>query len=91
MHVNVVRHIKLGCVSDMPGVNYYYYLTTKSGKKKVMCIRGTSQLEGFHAHLLHIIPGFHMSPCLVTCLLTFFFSVGILTGRYNICSKGRHI
>jgi hypothetical protein len=68
VHVNVVWHIKLGCVRDMPGVNYYYYLTTKSGKKKLMCICGISQLEGFHAHLRHIIRGFHTLPRLVTCL-----------------------
>jgi hypothetical protein len=72
VHVNLVQHIKLGCESDMPGVDCYYYLTTKSGNKKLMCIHGTPQLEGCHAHLRCIIPGFHTSPCLVTCMLALF-------------------
>jgi hypothetical protein len=72
VHVDVVRHIKLGCVIDMPFAKYYYYLTTKSGKKKLMHIHGTSQFEGFQAHLCRIVPGFHKSIRLVTCLLALF-------------------
>jgi hypothetical protein len=70
--VHIVKHVKLGCVSDMPRVSFYYYLTRKSDRKQLMFIRGTSQLERSHAHLQRIIPGFHTLPRLVTCLLTLF-------------------
>jgi hypothetical protein len=38
IHVNAMRHVKLGCVSDMPGVNYYYFLTMDTGRKRLVCI-----------------------------------------------------
>jgi hypothetical protein len=62
VHVNIakhVKHVKFGCVSDMPGLSYYYCLRTKSGRKWLMCVRGALKLEGFHAHVRRIIPGFH--------------------------------
>ena len=64
-----MHHVNLGYLVENPGVNYYYYITSESGAKTLMCIRGTSQLEGFHKHLRNIIPGFHSSPRLITCLL----------------------
>ena len=65
-------HLKKGCYSDKPGFNYYYFITTKSGNKKLMCVRGTSALEGFHMHLRKLFPGFHTAPLLATCLLALF-------------------
>jgi hypothetical protein len=67
-YVNAMKHAKQGCLSDMPDIPYYYYLKV-CGK---MCVRGTSQLEGFHMYLRRIVPRFHSSPRLVTCLLALF-------------------
>lgn len=62
-HFNTWTHMEKGCYSDKPGFNYYYFITTKSGNKTLMCVRGTSKLEGFHKHLREILPGFHTAPC----------------------------
>lgn len=72
MHAAVLEHARKGCMSDKPGVNYYYFITTSTAKLILMCIRGTSKLEGFHMHLRRIFQGFHSSPKLATCLLAVF-------------------
>jgi len=71
-HARAWSHFEKGCYSDKPGYSYYYFTTSKSGKKQLMCVRGTSALEGFHKHLRRIFPGFHTSPLLATCLLALF-------------------
>jgi hypothetical protein len=55
-NVNAMRHAKQGCLSDMPDIPYYYYLKVCEKKNKLMCVRGTSQLEGFHVYLHRIVP-----------------------------------
>jgi Arc/MetJ-type ribon-helix-helix transcriptional regulator len=72
LYFDFVRHIKYGCVSDMPNFDYYYYTTSRSGKQKLNCVRGTSQLEGFHTHLHDMFRACHASPLLAVCLLAVF-------------------
>jgi hypothetical protein len=72
LYFDFVRHIKRGCVSDMPNFDYYYYTTSMSGKQKLNCVRGTSQLEGFHKHLHDMFRACHASPLLAVCLLAVF-------------------
>jgi hypothetical protein len=72
VHVNACLHFDKGCYSDKPGFRYYYFTTSKTGKQQLMCVRGTSALEGFHKHLRRIFPGFHTAPLLATCLLALF-------------------
>jgi hypothetical protein len=73
VHKQMLLHVRLGCLSDKPGINYYYTTSPGlSGKTVLWCVRGTSQLEGFHKHLRHIFPGFHTSSLLATCLLALF-------------------
>jgi hypothetical protein len=72
VHFLAMKHFEQGCISDKPGFEYYYFKTSKSGNQKLMCVRGTSALEGFHAHLRRIFPGFHTAPLLATCLLALF-------------------
>lgn len=70
-HAQLWKHLEKGCYSDTPGFNYYYFITTSRGKQQLMCVRGTSPLEGFHAHLRCIFPGFHTAPLLAAvCLKT---------------------
>lgn len=72
IHNNFIKRIRLGVISDLPGFNYYYTTTNSSGQTTLWCIRGTSQLEGFHRHLRSIFPGFHTSSRLSTLLLALF-------------------
>jgi len=72
VHNNFLKKIRAGTVSDMPDFDYYYTTTNASGNQTLWCIRGTSQLEGFHKHLRHIFPGFHTSSLLSTLLLAMF-------------------
>ena len=72
VHYATCKHIEKGCYSDKPSFNYYYFMTSKTGKLQLMCVRGTSALEGFHKHLVKIFPGFHTAPLLATCLLALF-------------------
>jgi hypothetical protein len=72
VHTNVLKHVRLGCLSDVPGLDYYYTTTSPSGKTTLWSVRGTSQLEGFHKYLRRIFPGFHTSSRLATCLLAVF-------------------
>jgi hypothetical protein len=72
LYFDFVRHIKRGCVSDMPNFDYYYYTTNPSGKQKLHCVRGTSKLEGFHKHLKDMFSACHASPLLAVCLLAVF-------------------
>ena len=72
VHNNFILKIRAGTVSDKPGFDYYYTTTNSAGKQTLWCIRGTSQLEGFHKHLRHMFPGFHTSSLLSTLLLAMF-------------------
>ena len=72
VHYATCKHIEKGCYSDKPGFNYYYFMTNKAGKLQLMCIRGTSALEGFHKHLVKIFPSFLTVSLLATWLLALF-------------------
>ncbi len=71
-HYCAWTHFEKGCYSDKPGFSYYYFITTKSGTQRLMCVRGSSALEGFHKHLRKVFPGFHTAPLLATCLLALY-------------------
>lgn len=52
------------CSTDPYGLDAMYY-QVKRGKQTVwMGLRGTSKLEGFHAHLNQLLQGNHTSPAL---------------------------
>lgn len=72
VHNSVLKSIRLGYASDKPGVDYYYVTSTASGREIIWCVRGTSQLEGFHKHLRQIFPSYHTSSLLSTLLLALF-------------------
>ncbi len=64
---SLIRHVRMGCLSDKPGVNYYYDV-----QGQLRCICGTNALEGYHFHLRRIIQQFHSSPELcIKILMTF--------------------
>lgn len=75
---HLIAHVRQSCLSDLEGFNYYYHRTTASGKTVLMCLRGTSQNEGFHAHVRTLIQGNHLSPELAIILLAVFIN------RWNI-------
>jgi hypothetical protein len=52
------------CLADPEGVRMYATLEAGgSGRMpKFLCYRGTSQLEGFHAHLYHALAGTNYAP-----------------------------
>jgi len=72
IHNNFIKKIRSGIISDLPGFDYYYTTTNSSGQTTLWCVRGTSQLEGFHRLLRGIFPGFHTSSRLSTLLLALF-------------------
>lgn len=61
---NVLRHAKIGCLSDIPGVSLYYYKNV-GGQQKLFCARGTNALEGYHNHLRRAFGCFQMSPKMI--------------------------
>lgn len=50
---SLVGHVRCGCLSDPLDVNLYYTDENSS----THCVRGTSQLECFHAHVRRIFQG----------------------------------
>lgn len=64
---NLLHHVRSGCLSDPPGYNLY-----KQNQNKLICVRGTSQLEGFHSHIKRLISGHYCSPYLSTLLIAVF-------------------
>lgn len=66
-HENQMEHVKKGCLSDLPNVNYYLQVSGPESSKKIFefykTIRGTSQTENFHlisADIFNFVT--HMSP-----------------------------
>ena len=66
-HRAIMRHVLSGCVSDHPNVPLYCRLKpaaayVAAGLERHLCFRGTSQLEGFHRHLLTAVKTWNLSP-----------------------------
>ena len=56
----VVSHARKGCLSDRPGVSYYYRATDRNGNEgPLRSRRGTSQIEALHYHLRRLLHGAH--------------------------------
>ena len=70
---NLRGHIRRGCLSDSPDINYYYTISQSADGEAVLhCVRGTNRLEGFHHHLRDIAAQAHMSPRLFVAMLRSF-------------------
>ena len=70
VHEKILEHIARGCVSDPPGRSMYYDLgRSESGMPNWNGTRGTSQLEGFHMHLVRAIRTWAISPELMDSLV----------------------
>ena len=68
-----LQHIRKGCLSDVPGVTYYYETGVDSfGIPILHCFRGTSALEGFHQHLRKLLRRYAVSPRLASAILSVF-------------------
>ena len=52
---SLLSHVRHGCLSDPEGVSLYH----KDDNSSIRCVRGTSQLECFHAHIRKIFKGYH--------------------------------
>ena len=67
---STIEHIRKGCVSDHPDLNYYFLSkVTKDGRRVYHSIRGTSQLEGYHHHLRELVAQAGHSPRMLVALL----------------------
>jgi len=67
---STIKHIRKGCLSDHPDLNYYFLSrVTKDGRRVYYTIRGTSQLEGYHFHLRSLVAQASHSPRLLVSLL----------------------
>ena len=54
--MNVMEHLRKGCLSDIPGMSYYVQIGEDSmGIPQYKCIHGTSALEGFHQKICQLI------------------------------------
>ena len=63
-------HIKKGCVSDKPGISLYYKIGVDAyGLDLYRCARGTSALEGLHAHIKLATRGYCYTPRLLLAIL----------------------
>ena len=68
--INVMEHVRIGCLSDIPGMSYYVQIGEDSmGIPQYKCIRGTSALKGFHQKIRQLIRGFAISPRFAIALL----------------------
>ena len=70
-HESCMTHLLNGCLSDHPDVQLYFEHEVGNAMlfKKLKCARGSSQLEGFHAHVANATSGKIMSPQLFDLLL----------------------
>jgi hypothetical protein len=70
LYKSTLRHIRKGCLSDIPGMAYYVQTCEDSmGIPVFTCVRGTSALEGFHQKIRQVIRGFNVSPRYAIALL----------------------
>jgi hypothetical protein len=70
LYKSTLRHIRKGCLSDIPGIAYYVQTGEDSmGIPLFTCVRGTSALEGFHQKIRQVIRGFNVSPRYAIALL----------------------
>jgi hypothetical protein len=69
--VNSLRiHISKGCLSDVPGIPFYFRDgETSDGLPKYRCVRGTNVNEGYHKHLRKLLHHHAGSPQLLHYLL----------------------
>jgi len=67
-----LKHMKKGCISDKQGMECHHFASGTNGKQVLHCVRGMSQLEGFHGHLRDILQGSCSLPLLLVCLLAVF-------------------
>jgi hypothetical protein len=69
-HSNLLKHVRKGCLSDLPDVNLYFgYNVADDNFKMNTCARGTSQLENFHSYLRRCIRASGLRPELAQALL----------------------
>ncbi|KAI8842057.1 hypothetical protein BJ741DRAFT_411113 [Chytriomyces cf. hyalinus JEL632] len=67
---NLRKHIKNGCISDVPDISLYYVTgRTKEGFAKYRCCHGTNSNEGFHCHLRMVLHIYSGSPYLLHLVL----------------------
>jgi hypothetical protein len=70
LYKSTLKHIRTGCLSDVPGLAYYVQTGEDSmGIPLFTCVRGTSALEGFHQKIRQLIRGFNVSPRYAMALL----------------------
>ena len=79
------EHISNGCMSDPHGVALYVNVGT-AGRPKWHCMRGTSALEGFHAHIRRFMSSHCTSPRLAQAMLMSF--VYRWNQRINVNNRG---
>ena len=65
-------HISNGCLSDPENVALYVDISRPGQRCRWHCMRGTSALEGFHAHIRRFFVGHAVSPRLAQSLLICF-------------------
>ena len=73
----VLEEIRLGFVSDPPGMNFYYHMLDEQDNHKYdklnlplyVCTRGTNHLENYHKHIVstfgRTVCGIEMADCLL--------------------------
>ena len=70
LYKSTLKHIRKGCLSDVPEVAYYVKVDEDSyGIPIFKCLRGTNALEGFHQKLRQILRGYNISPRYAIALL----------------------
>ncbi|KAI7893695.1 uncharacterized protein EV154DRAFT_581873 [Mucor mucedo] len=67
----VLEAIRLGHVSDPPGVSWYYRMSKdQNGLQVYRCVRGTNSVEGgVHQNIIRKFSSFNASPALTDCVL----------------------
>ena len=70
---NLLSHVDKGCLSDPDLVMYY-----RDINGKLLSLRGSSGLEGFHKHLRRLINGARLSPAVLDAIIIDFIH------RWNI-------
>lgn len=70
LYKSTLTHIRKGCMSDIPELNYYVRIGEDSNGIPIFrCLRGTSALEGYHQKVRQLIRGFNVSPRFAIALL----------------------
>ena len=83
--LNCLRHVRVGCLSDIPELPYYFLLgQDRNGLNLYHCKRGTSKVESVHQRLKEKLRHWNYGIDFIDIVLS------VLRHRHNVRASQRH-